>query len=428
MSGDLRVGKILFTLIPNIILFYINLFCKNVSALILACYNIHKIIIMKNYLKKIIALSVLLLSSAYSTIAQEVTRSDINSILEVQQYNRAIHIMAMLLIGFGFLMVFVKKYGRSAITATFLLVSVSIPLYLAVKELGIFEAKSEIEQFILAEFGAASLLIAAGAVLGRIKMYQYMIMGLLFIPFYILNEIIVIDDHFNWIGTIADTGGSIVIHAFGAIFGISAAISLSTLKQRETPILADATSDRYSLLGSMVLWVFWPSFCGALVPAEAIPYAVVNVFIALSGSTIATYIASVSIRGKINAADIANAALAGGVAIGATFDHASHLEAMIIGAIAGVLSTVGFAIFQEKQEKFHKIIDTCGVSNLHGIPGIFGGLAAIVVVDGLDASAQLKGILVTVVIAVVAGLLSGKIISLFGTPDEIYDDEAEFED
>ena len=364
----------------------------------------------------------------FNGFAQEVTRTDINSILDVQMYNRAIHIMAMLLIGFGFLMVFVKKYGRSAITATFLLVSVSLPLYLAVKSVGIFESRGEIEQFILAEFGAASLLIAAGAVLGRIKMYQYLIMGLLFIPFYILNELIVVEDHFHFIGTIADTGGSIVIHAFGAIFGISAAVFLSTLKQRETPIEADATSDRYSLLGSMVLWVFWPSFCGALVPAETIPYVVINVFIALSGSTIATYIASVSIRGKINAADIANAALAGGVAIGATFDHATHLEAMIIGAIAGALSTVGFAIFQEKQEKFHKIVDTCGVSNLHGIPGIFGGLAAIVVVDGLDVSAQLKAIAVTIIIAIVAGLFTGKIISLFGNPDDIYDDEAEFED
>jgi len=383
---------------------------------------------MNSYVKKITVLSILALAPAFSLFAQGNLQSEIASIIEVQQYNRAIHIMAMLLIGFGFLMVFVKKYGRSAITATYLLVSVSLPLYLAIKSMGIFEGKGEIEQFILAEFGAASLLIAAGAILGRIKMYQYMILGLLFIPFYIFNEMVVVDDHFNFIGSIADTGGSIVIHAFGAIFGISAAVSLSSLKQRETPILADATSDRYSLLGSMILWVFWPSFCGALVPPEAIPFAVVNVFLALSGSTIATYIASYSIRGKINAADIANAALAGGVAIGATFDHATHLEAMIIGLIAGGISTLGFAVFQAKQEKLHKIVDTCGVSNLHGIPGIFGGLAAIFVVDGLDASAQLKGIAVTVIIAVVAGLLSGKIISLFGTPEEIYDDALEFED
>lgn len=383
---------------------------------------------MKNHIMKFAALAILLLGSVVSGFAQETVNSQISSILEVQQYNRAIHIMAMLLLGFGFLMVFVKKYGRSALTATFLLVSVSLPLYLAVKGMGIFEGKGEIEQFILAEFGAASLLIAAGALLGRIRMYQYIMLGLLFIPFYILNELIVVDDHFHFVGQVVDTGGSIVIHAFGAIFGIAAAISLTTKKQREVSIVSDANSDKFSLLGSMVLWVFWPSFCAALVPVEAIPYSVINVFMALSGSTIATYFASVAIRGKISAADIANAALAGGVAIGATFDHASHFEAMVIGVIAGAISTMGFAIFQKKQEKFHKIVDTCGVTNLHGLPGLFGGLAAIVVVDGIDAGAQIKGILVTVVLAVVAGLLSGKLISLFGSNKEIYNDIAEFED
>ncbi|MDA3928815.1 MAG: hypothetical protein PF541_07625 [Prolixibacteraceae bacterium] len=382
---------------------------------------------MKKVSTKLLLLLILSLISTVKLIAQEIEQTGISAILEVQQYNRAIHIMAMLLIGFGFLMVFVKKYGRSAITSTFLLVSVSIPLYLSIKGLGFFEERKEIEQFILAEFGAASLLIATGALLGRIKMYQYIILGLLFIPFYIFNELVVVEDHFNFVGTIADTGGSIVIHAFGAIFGISAAVVLTKKEHMKIPILSDFTSDRYSLLGSMVLWVFWPSFCAALVPVEAIPATVVNVFIALCGSTLATYIASVSIRGKINVADIANAALAGGVAIGATCDYATHFEAMIIGVIAGALSTVGFAILQEKQEKFHKIIDTCGVTNLHGIPGIFGGLAAIVVVNGIDVGAQLKGIAITIILAIVAGLISGKIISFFGTPKEVYNDEIEFE-
>lgn len=382
---------------------------------------------MKNIITKSALLFLGLIASAFTLGAQESEMSQIHSILEVQQYNRAIHIMAMLLIGFGFLMVFVKKYGRSALTATFLLVSISLPLYIAIKGLGVFEEKAEIEQLILAEFGAASLLIAAGAVLGRIKIYQYLILGLLFIPFFMLNELIVIEDHFHFVGKVADTGGSIVIHAFGAIFGISAAIFLTTKKQMDTPITTDATTDKYSILGSMVLWVFWPSFCAALVPVEAIPHTVVNVFIALCGSTLATYFASVSIRGKIDAADIANAALAGGVAIGATCDYASHSEAMIIGVIAGAISTIGFAVFQAKQQKFHKIIDTCGVSNLHGIPGILGGLAAIVVVPGLVAGDQLKGILTTIVLAVIAGLLTGKIVSLFGRPKEIYDDAQEFE-
>lgn len=382
----------------------------------------------KEKITKFVLSTFLLLCCSVTLFAQQNVSSDISSILQVQQYDRAIHIMAMLLIGFGFLMVFVRKYGRSALTATFLLVSVSLPIYLSIKTLGIFEGKGEIEQFILAEFSAASLLIAAGAILGRIKIYQYLILGLLFVPFYVLNELIVVDDYFHFVGKVADTGGSIVIHAFGALFGIAAAISLTTKKDMETPIESDATTDKYSVLGSMVLWVFWPSFCAALVPVEAIPHTVVNVFIALCGSTLATYFASVWIRGKVSIADIANAALAGGVAIGATCDFASHAQAMIIGAIAGTISTVGFARLQEKQQKFHQIIDTCGVSNLHGIPGIFGGLAAIVVVDGLDIAAQLKGIAITVVLAVVAGLVTGKLISFFGKPKEIYNDFSEFHD
>jgi ammonium transporter Rh len=242
-----------------------------------------------------------------------------------------------------------------------------------------------------------------------------------------LNELIVGGDYFHIIGKVADTGGSIVIHAFGAIFGISAAIFLTTKEQREIPIESDSVTDKYSLLGSMVLWVFWPSFCAALVPVEAVPMTTINVILALCGSTLATYLASISLRGKINAADIANAALAGGVAIGATCDYATHFQAIVIGIIAGIISTVGFAVLQKKQEKFHKIVDSCGVSNLHGMPGIFGGLAAIVVIQNLDVAAQLKGIIATVVLAIVAGLFTGKVISLFGKPKEVYNDAAEFE-
>jgi len=121
--------------------------------------------------------------------AQVVSGETFAVLTDVQKYYRAIHIMAMLLLGFGFLMVFVRKYGRSALTATFLLVSVSVPLYYFMGRYGIFGDKgSEIDTLILAEFGGASLLITAGAVLGRLKMQQYLILALLFVPLYMFNE------------------------------------------------------------------------------------------------------------------------------------------------------------------------------------------------------------------------------------------------
>ena len=62
---------------------------------------------------------------------------ELSSIIEVHKYVSAIHIMAMLIMGFGFLMVFVKMYGRSALIATYLLVSIAIPSYFLKDSLGI---------------------------------------------------------------------------------------------------------------------------------------------------------------------------------------------------------------------------------------------------------------------------------------------------
>lgn len=374
---------------------------------------------------------VFLMINSLGVFSQETSSVNITSFLDEVHYNRAINIMAMLLIGFGFLMVFVRKYGRSALTATFLLVSISLPLYFLIKSTGIAGYESEeITKLIFAEFGAASLLIAAGAVLGRLKMPQYILLGLLFIPFYMLNEWIILDNGFGFIpkGAVLDTGGSIVIHAFGAIFGLGVALTMTTKQEFQKTIEADATSDRYSMLGSMMLWIFWPSFCAALVTPEEMPHTVVNVIFALCGSTLATYLFSVALRKKISIADIANAALAGGVAIGSTCVIASHTMAVIIGILAGGLSTFGFAVIQSRQQKWMKIIDTCGVTNLHGLPGLLGGLAALPLISDINISSQLLGIGITIAVAFVSGIITGKILPVFGRKKEAYEDAEEFLD
>ena len=355
--------------------------------------------------------------------------TDLDSVIKAQMYNRAIQIMAMLMIGFGFLMVFVRGYGLSALTATYLMVAVSIPGYYLLKTQGWFgHAATGIEGLILTEFAAASLLICAGAVLGRLKMWQYMIMALLFLPAYTLNEWILLEGGWGLVahGAFVDTGGSIVIHAFGALFGLGVAISMTRRKDQDIPVESDFTSDRFSLLGSMVLWVFWPSFCAALVAPELIPTTVMNVIFALCGSTLLTYFATVLLRKKIDAADIANATLAGGVAIGSTCDKVSLPVAFAIGAVAGFASTFGFAVIQEKLQKGLRLVDTCGVSNLHGIPGLLGGLAALVFVGGIDKGAQGLGIVITIVVALITGFVAGKVLSLTGHRERVYDDAEEF--
>ena len=266
--------------------------------------------------------------------------------------------------------------------------------------------------------------------LGRLKMGQYLMLGVIFIVCYMLNEWVVLKGGLGLVASgFADTGGSIVIHAFGALFGLGVILTMTTRREFSETIECDETSDRFSMLGSMVLWIFWPSFCAALVAPELIPFTAVNVVLALCGATLATYLASVTLRqGKISIADIANASLAGGVAIGSTCDHANHGTAFIIGVLAGAVSTFGFAVVQSKLQVKLKSIDTCGVLNLHGGPGLLGGLAALFVVNGLDKTTQLKGIVVTIVIALTAGFLTGKVLSLLGRKAEVYVDSDEFAD
>ncbi len=150
--------------------------------------------------------------------------------------------------------------------------------------------------------------------------------------------------------------------------------------------------------------------------------------LALCGSTLVTYVATVVLRRGINAADIANATLAGGVAIGSTCDRVSLPVAFAIGAVAGLISTFGFAVIQSRLQKDLRMVDTCGVTNLHGAPGLWGGVAALIFVSGISARDQIMGIFITAVVAVVAGLVAGRVLSLTAHRAQAYADEAEFTD
>lgn len=343
-------------------------------------------------------------------------------------YEKAIHILVMLLMGFGFLMVFVKKYGYTSITATYLVVALSLPLYMLLRPY-LWGASADISianisMLLFAEFAAASLLIAIGGPLGRINTHQYLLIGLLFTPIYAINEWILFSGAVIPIGAFLDTAGSVMIHAFGAYFAFGMITILTTKKELEISGETSKTSNEFAMLGSAALWVFWPSFCSALVAVNQIPLVAINTVLALCGSTLSTYIFTLLIRGKIEIADIANASLAGGVAIGATVANVTPGWSMLIGLVAGALSVVGYTVIQPRLQKATGGVDTCGVHNLHGMPGLFGGIVAI----GLVASPlwQLTGIIISVILALIAGLVVGFIASRLGRKETPYDDKEEF--
>jgi ammonium transporter Rh len=311
-------------------------------------------------------------------------------------------------------------------------VSTAIPTYLLINRAGIFDEPSwvAIDNLINAEFAAASLLIASGALLGRLKIFQYIVLAFLFIPCYMLNEWMVTKGGLGFVpfGLFVDTGGSIYVHLFGALFGTMAAFSMTTLTEFETKIESNATSERFSLLGSMVLWVFWPSFCAALVPPQFISHAVVATVMALCGATLATYIASFFLhKHKVRVSDIAHASLAGGVAISASCQTVGFRAAFFIGITAGVISTFGFAVLQPWFQRKFKKVDTCGVLYLHGIPGLFGGMVASWVVPDIPREFQTFGTITTVVFAFLTGFLAGKILHLLGHVAKPYQDDEDME-
>ena len=97
---------------------------------------------------------------------------------------------------------------------------------------------------------------------------------------------------------------------------------------------------------------------------------------------------------------------------------------MLIGIIAGAISVIGYTFIQPRLQKLTGGVDTCGVHNLHGIPGVFGAVVAMALVA--SPLWQLTGIVVTVALAVLMGIIVGFVVSRLGRKQTPYEDKDEF--
>lgn len=72
-----------------------------------------------------------------------------------------------------------------------------------------------------------------------------------------------------------------------------------------------------------------------------------------------------------------NSTLAGGVIMGAACDIiVKPYYAMICGWCIGALSAFGYAYMSNFLREKINLHDTCGVHNLHALPGFFGGIVS----------------------------------------------------
>jgi Amt family ammonium transporter len=177
-------------------------------------------------------------------------------------------------------------------------------------------------------------------------------------------------------------------------------------------------------LGAWTLTVGWFGFnVMSAQSVEAVSGLVaVNSLMAMVGGVLAALVV-----GKNDPGFLHNGPLAGLVAVCAGSDIMHPIGALVVGAVAGALFVVTFTLTQNKW----KIDDVLGVWPLHGLCGLWGGIAAGVFglellggVGGVSFAAQVVGSLVGVGIALAGGfIIYGAIKAVMGlrlTEEEEY--------
>ncbi|CAO2614123.1 Ammonium transporter Rh type C [Lemmus lemmus] len=348
-----------------------------------------------------------------------------------------VHVMVF--VGFGFLMTFLQRYGFSAVGFNFLLAAFGIQWALLMQ--GWFRFFEEghiilsVENIIEADFCVASTCVAFGAVLGKISPVQLLIMTFFQVTLFAVNEYIIL-----CLIEAKDAGGSMTIHTFGAYFGLTVTWilyrkNLEQSKQRQSSVYH---SDLFAMIGTLFLWIYWPSFNSASCShGDSQHRAALNTYLSVAASVLTTVAVSSVIhkKGRLDMVHIQNATLAGGVGVGTAAEMMlTPYGALIVGFFCGIFSTLGFAYLSPFLESRLRIQDTCGIHNLHGIPGIIGGIVGAVTAacsspdiygepglvhsfgfggykadrtKEMQGSSQIFSLLLTLAIALVGGIIVG---------------------
>lgn len=272
--------------------------------------------------------------------------------------------------------------------------------------------------FFLMTFAAAIPAIISGGVAERARFNPMLIAAALCVavvyPFFegiIWNSNYGFQDWLtvNFGAAFHDFAGSIVVHAVGGWIAFAAIIVLGSRngRYRGGKVVAFAPSNIPLLaLGAWILSIGWFGF--NVMSAQAIEgisgLVAMNSLMAMVGGIISSLII-----GKKDPGFIHNGPLAGLVAVCAGSDIMHPMGALVTGLIAGGLFVW---LFTYVQNKFTNFDDVLGVWPLHGICGLWGGIAAGIFgleslggLGGVTFASQLIGSVAGVLVAVVGGFI-----------------------
>lgn len=292
--------------------------------------------------------------------------------------------------------------------------------FMGAEELAAKSGFELVKFFFLLTFAAAIPAIVSGGIAERAKFNPQLLATFLLVGFIypIFEGIAWNPEHpfgFQaWVKSFSgeefhDFAGSVVVHAVGGWIALPAILLLGARQGRyrkDGRMAAHPPSNvPFLALGAWILTVGWFGF--NVMSAQTIDkisgLVAMNSLMAMAGGTLAGWF-----FGKNDAGFSYNGPLAGLVAVCAGSDLMHPLGALVVGLVAGALFVLVFTLEQNRW----KIDDVLGVWPLHGLCGVWGGIAAGIFgqkalggLGGVSLSAQLIGTGLGVGIALIGGFI-----------------------
>ncbi len=209
---------------------------------------------------------------------------------------------------------------------------------------------------------------------------------------------------FGDVGT-KDFAGGIVVHETAGLAALILAIFLGPRKNRTTP----PHNPGYVMIGAAMLWVGWFGFNGGSQLAADGGAAMAITVTHISAATASvTWAAWEKIKyGKASLVGIVTGTIAGLASITPASGFVGPIQALVIGAVAGVLCQEMVTVIRSK----FNIDDTLDVFAVHGVGGIFGTIMIAAFGAG-SWFAQLGALAIVGIFTAVGTVILIKLVSL----------------